>query len=39
MLEIMKFIFLSFWIWAGTTIMLLIISVSFGELLRVIRGE
>ncbi|WP_333885721.1 hypothetical protein [Sphingobium yanoikuyae] len=32
-LEILHFVFSSFWVWAGTAILLGIVSVSLGQLL------
>ncbi len=45
MLEILEFIFSSFWRWVGATIMLMVITEGMGNLLRTIiikikkRGE
>lgn len=39
MLEILKFIFSSFWVWLGTTIILAMIASILGEILAIMFGK
>lgn len=39
MLEVLKFIFSSFWIWCGSTIMLAMVASILGEILAIIFGK
>lgn len=39
MLEILKFIFSSFWIWLGTLILVVVISEGIGGFLRKAAGD
>lgn len=38
MLEIMKFIFSSFWIWLGTFLFLAVVAAGIGNTLILLRG-
>lgn len=39
MLEILKFIFSSFWIWSGTVVLMLAAGVSLNAVLVAFRGK
>lgn len=39
MLEILKFIFSSFWIWLGTVILILSIGVALNNIIVAFRGK
>ena len=39
MLEILKFIFSSFWIWSGTVVLLLTAGVSLNAVIVAFRGK
>jgi len=39
MLELLKFIFSSFWIWLGTVILILAIGVSINAVIVAFRGK
>lgn len=39
MLEILKFIFSSFWIWAGTVFLIAVLGTSFAGIIEAIRSK